>query len=158
MRMQTHIHTISCVCVCKYVSVCVRVCVCVCAYRLGGRDYLRNETAMRKPFPLCLRLFARTKPNYFWHGFLYSDRGAKAGHSKSQLKTAKSGGCSQLNALFYALFVMQIVQTLAAGITKGLLKFLVRPLTMLLKLMVPAEIGAFMIGKMPKLLAKPIVR
>jgi len=79
-------------------------------------------------------------------------------YSKSQLKTAKSGGCSQLNALFYALFVMQIVQTLAAGITKGLLKFLVRPLTMLLKLMVPAEIGAFMIGKMPKLLAKPIVR
>ena len=65
---------------------CACVCVCVCAYRLGGRDYLRNETAMRKPFPLCLRLFARTKPNYFWHGFLYSDRGAKAGHSKSQLK------------------------------------------------------------------------
>jgi hypothetical protein len=50
------------------------------------------------------------------------------------------------------------VQSLASAIGKGLLKFLTRPLTMLLKLMLPGEIGAFMIGKMPKLLARPVVR
>jgi hypothetical protein len=37
---------------------------------------------------------------------------ARQAYSKSQLKGANAGGCSQLNALFYALFVMQIVRCL----------------------------------------------
>ena len=50
-----------------------------------------------------------------------------------------------------------MAQALGDGIVAGLQKFLVKPLCVLIKLLIPAEIGAFMIGTMTKLVSKAIV-
>lgn len=68
-----------------------------------------------------------------------------------------AGGNSQLNSLFYALYVFKIVQAQAEGVTKGLEKHIVSPITKMIQLLCPAEIGGYMIGKMPKLIARGVV-
>ena len=68
-----------------------------------------------------------------------------------------AGGNSQLNGLFYALFMMEMVDRVSQGVVDGCMKYMTKPLNILIKILIPAEIGKFMIQEQPKLVGKAIV-
>jgi hypothetical protein len=79
------------------------------------------------------------------------------GPYRDSLAPTTAGGNSQLNGLFYALFVMDMVDRIGNGVVDGCMKFMTKPLNILIKILIPAEIGKFMIQEQPKLVGKAIV-